>query len=127
MNFALAILVVVGFATTIDLLNLPAHAREVGQRNTDCLNVLRDASLTDDAKERALQRHARRLFVLLGILVGGSFLALFLPLLAVWLLDEVGVGSFHTVLSVLQRFDFLAGTMVVGLLGYLLVRYVRQS
>lgn len=125
MNIALAILVVVGFASTIDVLELPKHAQEVGRRNADCLAVLRDASLPDQDKEDKLQRHARRLFVLLGILVGGSVLALFLPLSTVWLLEQVGVGSFHSVLSVLQRLDFLAGTTVAGLLGYLLVRSLR--
>lgn len=122
MSFLLAAFVVVVFAVMIDRLNLVARAREAGTRAKDSLQVLRDRSLDDDAKERRLQRNAVRLFQLVGILTGGSLIALFIPLSAVWLLDQIGVGSLDRVLSVLQRVDFLAGTMVIGLFGYLLVR-----
>jgi len=87
--------------------------------------VLRDASLNDREKETALQRHAKRLFVLLGRLAGGSGLALGGPLLAIWILDRTGMASFPNTLLVLQRLDFLVGTIVVGLGGYLLVRRLR--
>lgn len=127
MNFVLAVFVVVGFAVTIERLHLPARAREVGRHSTECLDVLRDDSLDDAAKEEALQQRARRLFVLLGLLAGGSLLALGLPLLGVWLVGQMGVGSFGGTLEMLQRLDFLAGTTVVGLLGYLLVQQVRAS
>lgn len=127
MNLVLAVFVVVGFAVTIERLHLPTRAGEVGRHSTDCLGVLRDDSLDDAAKEAALQQRARRLFVLLGILTGGSALALGLPLLGVWLLGRVNVGSFGGTLDVLQRIDFLAGTTTVGLLGYFLVQRVRAS
>lgn len=127
MNLVLAVFVVVGFAVTIERLHLPARAREVGRQSTDCLGVLRDNSLDDTAKEEALQQRARRLFVLLGILTGGSALALGLPLLGVWLLGQAHVGSFGGTLDVLQRIDFLAGTTIIGLLGYFLVQRVRAS
>lgn len=127
MNLVLAIFVVVGFATGIEYLNLPTYAREVGRRNKDCLTVLRDTSLSDDEKEDALQRQARRLCVLLGILVGGSLLALGGPLALIWLLEQGGIGSLGGVLAILQRLDFLAGTAVVGVLTYLLLRSLRQT
>lgn len=125
MNLVLAVFVVVGFAGTIEYLNLPNHARAVGQRSMDCLAVLRNDSLVDREKEEALQRHARRLFALLGILAGGSGLALGGPLAGVWGLERVGVGSFWGVLHLLQRLDFLAATIGVGLVGYLLFRRLR--
>ncbi len=127
MNFVLAVFVVVGFAVTIERLHLPARAREVGRHSTASLDVLRDDSLDDVAKEEALQDRSRQLFRLLGILAGGSALALGLPLGIVWLFDQVGVGSFGETLAVLQRIDFLAGTTVVGLLAYFLVQQVRAS
>jgi len=117
--------VVVAFAGAIEYLRLPDCAREVGRRSLDCLDVLRDASLDDRDKETALQRHAKRLFVLLGRLAGGSGLALGGPLLVIWLLDRAGMASFSGTLIVLQRVDFLVGTGVVGLGGYLLVRRLR--
>lgn len=127
MNFALAVFVVVGFAVTIERLHLPARARDVGRHSTASLDVLRNESLSDADKETALQDRSRQLFRLLGILTGGSALALGLPLGAVWLLGQVGVGSFQNTLAVLQRIDFLAGTTAVGLLAYFLVQRLRAS
>ncbi|PSQ64637.1 MAG: hypothetical protein BRD25_03325 [Bacteroidetes bacterium QH_1_61_8] len=125
MNLALALFVVVGFAGTLEYLDLPEHARGVGERSRNALAVLRNDALDDREKEETLQNHARRLFALLGILAGGSVLALGGPLAIVWGLDRVGVGSFAAVLRILQRLDFLAATIVVGLLGYLIVRRLR--
>lgn len=127
MNLALAIFVVVGFAGILEYLDLPKRAQGVGKRSRDALAVLRDDSLDDREKEEALQGHARRLFGLLGILGGGSVLALGGPLVVVWGLERIGVGSFAAVLRILQRLDFLGATVVVGLLGYLLVRSVYPS
>jgi hypothetical protein len=126
MNLALAIFVVVGFAGVLEYLDLPERARGVGEQSTEALGVLRNDALDDREKEEALQGHARRLFALLGVLGGGSILALGGPLAIVWGLELVGVGSFAAVLRILQRLDFLAATIVVGLLGYLLVRFLRS-
>lgn len=127
MNIALAVFVVIGFAVTIERLDLPDRAREVSRHSTECLDVLRDDTLDDAEKEAALQQRARRLFVLLGLLGGGSVLALGLPLLGVWLLGQAGVGSFPGTLAVLQRLDFLAGTTVAGGVAYLLAQRIRAS
>ncbi|PSQ64078.1 MAG: hypothetical protein BRD35_03015 [Bacteroidetes bacterium QH_7_62_13] len=126
MTLALAIFVVVGFAGVLEYLDLPERARAVGERSRDALAVFRNDSLSDREKEEALQGHAGRLFALLGILAGGSVLALGGPLAVVWGLERVGVGSFAAVLRILQRLDFLAATIIVGLLGYLLVRFLRS-
>jgi hypothetical protein len=127
MNLALAVFVVLGFAGVLELLNLPDHARSVGHRSQAAFSVLQDESLDDREKEKALQGHSGRLFVLLGILAGGSVLALGGPLGIVWGLERMGIGSFSAVMRILQRLDFLAATIVVGLLGYLLVRQLRAS
>ena len=123
MNLAFAIFVVVGFAGTLEYLDLPDRARAVGQQSTEALAVLQDDALTDREKEEALRAHSRILFGLLGVLAGGSILALGGPLALVWGLEQIGLGSFQKVLAILQRLDFLAATVVVGLLGYLLARY----
>lgn len=124
MTFTLAVMVVVGFAATLEVLNLPDHARDVGQRSWDCLDVMRSEELSDREKEKVLQGQTKQLVRLLGILGGGSALALGGPLGAVWLLEQMGVGRFFAVLGMLQRLDFLLGTVVVGLLAYVfVVRY----
>jgi hypothetical protein len=122
MNFALAVFVVVGFAATIEYSDLPDRARTVGERSSRSLAILRNDSLGDREKEKALQSQSRELFWLLGILTGGSALALGLPLGIVWLLGQVGVGSFWGTMSILERLDFLAGVTVVGGAGYFLMR-----
>lgn len=122
MDVVWAVAVVVTFAATIEGLDLPERAREVGRRGRDCLAVLGDASLDDAAKEERLQRQAVRLFALFGILAGGSLLAIGLPLGAVRALDAVGWASFADVLDVLERLDFLAAVTVAGVAVYLLVR-----
>lgn len=127
MNVLLAVFVVAGFAVTIEYFNLPDHARTAGRRGRDSLAVLRNDALSDREKEEALQQQARQLFRLLGILVGGSLLALGVPLGIVWILGRMGMGSFAGTLAVLERIDFLAGVTIVGLLGYLLVRRLRRS
>ncbi len=127
MNFVLAVFVVVGFAATLEYLNLPDHARAVGNRSSDSLEVLRDDSLGDREKEEALQSQSRELFRLLGILVGGSALALGLPLGIVWLIGQLGIGSFWETIDVLERIDFLVGVTALGGLGYLAFRTLYPS
>jgi hypothetical protein len=122
MNVALALFVVVGFAATIEWLDLPDRAREVGRRSSRSLEVLRDSSMSDREKEEALQQQSGELFWLLGLLVGGSMLAIGGPLVVIWGLGKMGVGSFSGAVGVLERLDFLAGVTVVGGLGYVLYR-----
>lgn len=122
MNVALAAVVVVVFALAIERLRLPRRAREVSRRAAECVALLGDPSLTDDAKEEALQGHAVRLLGLFGWLAAGSALALGVPLGVVWVLDRAGLASWPGVLATLQRLDFLAATLVLGVVGYVLVR-----
>lgn len=127
MSVLLAALVVVTFALSVAWLDLPARAREVGARSLEGLDALRDPGLDDRAKEEALRRVALRLFGLLGLLVGGSVLALGLPLLGVWLLELGGVSSLESVLAMLERPDFLAAATGGGLLIFLAGRKAAGS
>lgn len=127
MNLALALFVVVGFAAIIEYLQLPARARAVGKRSKATVSILRDESMDDREKEEALQQESRHLFRLLGILLGGSALAIGLPLGIVWLFGQLRVGSFSGTLGVLERIDFLAGVTIVGGIGYVLYRRLTGS
>lgn len=127
MDLFWAVGVVVGFAATIEILDLPDRAREVGRRGRACLEAVRDPALDDAAKEERLQRHALRLFGLFGLLTGGSLLAIGLPLGAVWGLDFVGWASFSDVLGVLERLDFLAVVTGAGVVAYAVVCRVRGT
>lgn len=127
MSFALAVFVVLAFAGVLEWLGLPDRAREVGTRAQRCLEVLRDGSMADAEKERRLQDQALRLLGLVGILGGGSALALGLPLGVVWLLERAGVASLDGVLGTLERVDFLAGTFLVAILGFLIHRRLQRT
>ena len=127
MSFLLAVMVVVVFALVLERLDLPERARETAARARESLDVLRDPELDDREKESALQEQSLRLFGLLGILLGGSLLALGVPLLAVWLLELVGVSSLDAVLGVLESPPFLLGTVVVGIAGWLAYRRLGAS
>lgn len=123
MPFILATVVVLIFAGIIWALGLPGHAGEVGDKSRQSLSLLRDPSLTDSSKERELQRKAIELFRLFGILVAGSLVAIGTPLLLVWVMELLGVSSLDSVLDVLARPDFLAGTVVLGTAAYLALRH----
>lgn len=125
MNFLSAVFVVVAFAATIVRLDLPDRAREAVDGSGEGLSVLRDPALDDDAKEEALQRLALRLFRLVGVLVGGSVLAIGWPLAVVWAGERAGVGSLAGTLDVLERPDFLIGTAVAGFAGWWLLDRLR--
>jgi hypothetical protein len=122
MNFALALFVVMGFAAVIEWLDLPDRAREVGRRSSRSLEVVRNGSMSDREKEEALQQQTGELFWLLGLLVGGSALALGGPLAVVWGFGKMEIGSFSGTIDVLERLDFLVGVTVAGGLGYVLYR-----
>jgi hypothetical protein len=126
LNALLAVGVVVVFAVAVLALGLTQRAREAGMRAKGCLDVLRDPSLDDDAKGRALRRQSLHLFGLSATLIGGTALALLVPLSAVLLMDRAGMASFDAVLAVLGRPDFLAATLAAGIIAGLLVQRARR-
>lgn len=127
MSWFLAACVVVSFAAILEGLRLPWYARQVGDRARESLAVLRDAELDDREKERRMQRQSLRLFGLLAILVGGSVLAIGVPLGLVWGLEQMGVGSFGATLDVLERWDFLVGATVLGGGAYWALSRLRRE
>lgn len=122
MSLLLAVFVVVAFAGTVVGLGLPDRAGQAVEGSREALEVLRDPSLDDDGKEEALQRLSLRLFRLFGVLLGGSLLAIGWPLALIWGADRAGVASLAGTLDVLERPDFLVGTVVAGFAIWWLVR-----
>ena len=117
-----AVFIVIGFAAIAYLLRLPKYAGEVFTKVNSAMLALRDPDLGDDQKEKLLQQYAIRMFALLGILTGGSVLALTVPLGLVWTLGLVQIMSFDGVLETLVQWEFIVGTCVIGLVAY---RYIR--
>lgn len=127
MTLILAGLVVVTFGLIIERAGLVGYARQVTERASACVKVLRDSSLDDDAKERLMREQSVRLLGLLGLLIAVSALAILLPLGAVWLLEQIGVGSFDGVLAMLERPAFLVGASILGFATYMVIHRVRQA
>lgn len=116
MSLLLAILVVVAFAAVVQWTGLASRAAEAGRRARGSYAVVTDSSLTDEQKERRLKDEAPRLFGLLGLILGGSALALGLPLGLLWIGDRLGMVSLAAVMAILVRVDFLVAVTVVGAL-----------
>ncbi len=95
-----AVFLVVGFVIVIWLLGLVERSRQVMATARRSLGVIRDSSLSDDAKEVALRKDAIQLFGLFFILATGGAAAVFLPMGLVWLGDLVGWISLDSVFQV---------------------------
>ena len=93
MALAGAIFLVVGFVALIRIFGLVRKCGEVLDLARASLAVMRNPSLDDAHKERALQSHATRLFSLFVLLTAGVGLALALPAGMIWILDVLEVVS----------------------------------
>lgn len=115
-----ALLLVVGFAILCKLFGLLPGTRRVVSVARQSLTVLGDATLTDEAKEKALQAHALHLFRLFGLLAVGGAAALALPLAGLWGADRYGVVSWDAVLATTLSWPFLliSGGAALVVLGW---------
>jgi len=122
MNLLGATLVVIIFAVLVHVVGLLRRTMEVVALSKDSVSVFRNPGLDDEAKEKALQKHAVRLFVLLVLLILGSAVALLAPVGMIWLLGMAGMFSVDGVLDMLQRWDFLIAATVIGVGIYPILR-----
>jgi hypothetical protein len=118
MNLTGAVAVVILFIILIYLVGLVRHAREVIAISRSSMTVLRDASLDDDAKQKAFQKNSIRLFILLVLMLVGTAISLVAPIGVVWLFDRFGIVSLDAVLAILARWDFIVIASLVGVAAY---------
>jgi hypothetical protein len=121
MALAGAIFLVVGFVLLVRMFGLIGKCRHVLDLVQSSVAVLRDPSLDDDARERALQAHAKQLFALFFLLTTGAALALALPAGLIWILDALRVVSLRAVVEMTLSWQFLLGTTLVGVAAWRLV------
>jgi hypothetical protein len=105
---------VVGFLVLLRLFGLVENSRIVLGVSRRSLGVIRNASLSDEAKERALQSDAKELFRLFFVLAFGGAAALLLPLGVVWLCDWLGLLSLQAVFDVALSPAFLIGSGILA-------------
>jgi len=92
------------------LLRVAPAAARVLSTTRNAAATMRDPSLDDRARERAIQRASVRLLSGFGSILGRGVLALVSGLLPVWVADRTGVASAHDVVGFLSRWDVLVIT-----------------
>lgn len=120
--FSAACFLVLGFVFFIYVLNLVEYAHSVAQVSRHSLDIMGDATLDDDHKEKAMQDNAIKLFKLFAILTLGGALSLFVPTAIIWFIGDIGWLSFDEVVQFTLGWKFILGTTVFGLLIYQLMR-----
>ncbi len=125
-NFFLAVFVVVFFAFIIKQFNLFLRIKSLKKISKQLIQVFKDSTKSDREKEQVFQRQSRKLFKILMVFVGINILAITCPLVVVWGLEQIGVGSLSNTLAVLSQFYFLLGVIILSLLIYLIIRRFKK-
>lgn len=121
-----ASMVVIAFAVLAHYIGLARWTGEVMVHSRQAAAVLRDSTLDDLAKEKAVQVAAIQLFKLLGKLIMGSIAAVSLPIGAIWLADTGGLVSFDGVLAMLVRWEFLLAATGIGFMVFFVLHRIRK-
>ena len=123
-----AMLVIVLFALLLHVVRLVPKTKEVMSIGQDAIATLRDEALSDDEKERRMQRDSLRLLWLLLVLVAGSLFALLTPLALIRLSEFAGLFSVEGVLDMFMRWDFILGGSLLGIATYIVsVKWLNRS
>ena len=122
MTWTAAAFVVAAFFWLLQVLRVPARAGDVVARSRDALRVMRDSDLGEDAKEAAVQAHAKALFGQFFAITGSAAIALAAPLGVVGALHAAGVVSFDAVVDRTMSWPVLVGATVVGLVAWRALR-----
>jgi len=111
-----------GFLLLVRLFRVVERSGEAVATARLALSDFRHPGLDDDAKEVALQRHARRLFALFAAITLGGAAAIGLPAVLVWLLGQSGLVSFDAVLATALSWPFILGGTGLGIAAFALMR-----
>lgn len=94
-----AMLLVVGFLISIQLLGVTKKSRNVVRIALHSLKIIGSSRLSDEQKESKLQKNSKRLFGLFFIQAFGGASAILIPLGVIWLGDRLGLLSLSAVLA----------------------------
>jgi hypothetical protein len=102
------------FVVALRLSGIVGVSAGVLSTTRDTLAIIRDTTLDDAARERAVQRASVSLMARFASILGRGALALAASLVPVWVADTTGVASFSAVLDLLTRWDvMLIGAVVM--------------
>jgi hypothetical protein len=119
MDYVAATFLVLGFIAILKAFKVVQNSARVISITNRALADFRSNDLDDDAKEAALQTHARHLFVLFFLVTLGGVAAVFAPLAVVWVLDWLQLLSLANVLQATLSWQFIAAsTAAFGLIFF---------
>jgi hypothetical protein len=113
MTFIGVAILVAGFVALIKIFGLVEKSSEVFNISKLALSDMQNPNLDDDAKEVALQHHAKRLFSLFFLLTLGGAVALLLPAGLLLLLEKMDLLSFSNVMTMTLSWEFLLVSSVL--------------
>jgi hypothetical protein len=113
MTFAGVAILVGGFVVLVKIFGLVEKSTEVFSVSRLALSDIQNPDLDDEAKEAALQQHAKRLFGLFFLLAIGGAAALALPAGLLFLLERMGLLSLSAVMTLTLSWEFLLASSVL--------------
>jgi hypothetical protein len=117
MDYAAATFLVLGFIAVLKALRVVENSLRAISITNRAVADFRSGELDDDAKESALQAHARHLFVLFFLITVGGLAAVFVPLAVIWVLDRLQLLSLDDVLQATLSWQFiLASTAIIAVI-----------
>ncbi len=120
-----AILIAGGFIFFITVFNLVEKSRLVFKVSQDSLAIVRDPSLSDEEKEKAMQQSSKKLFALFFIILFIGGVAIFVPIGLIWLLDKAGLFNLQSAIARTLSWQFiLAGTIVI--MTAMWIKHIKQ-
>jgi hypothetical protein len=109
-EYAGAIFLVTGFIVILKIFRVVDKSTRVIEISRQSVADLRSVDLDDDAKESAMQNHAKQLFGLFLLITIGGIAAVFLPIAVIWGLDRLQLVSIDAILSVTLSWPFIIAT-----------------
>ncbi|MDH3947336.1 MAG: hypothetical protein OEU74_00080 [Gammaproteobacteria bacterium] len=113
MTFAGVAILVAGFVVLVKIFGLVEKSTEVFSVSRLALSDIQNPDLDDEAKEAAIQKHAKRLIGLFFLLTIGGAAALALPAGLLFLLERMGLLSLSAVIAVTLSWEFLLASSVL--------------
>ena len=112
-EYAGAIFLVIGFVFILKISRLVEKSTRVIDISKQAVAELRNSELSDDAKESAMQSHAKRLFGLFFLITLGGVAAVVLPIAVIWGLDRLELVSIDAVMQVALSWPFFVAVTVL--------------
>ncbi len=112
MVFIIAVLTVVIFSVLFKKTGVYTLTISMLGEAKEASTLVRNPGLSDEEKEKALQKMTLRLFKGFARIAILSLVLLLVPALVIYSLDVLQVASFDAVIDTLLRTDFIIGTII---------------